>query len=636
MVFSVSPSVTVKEVDLTTTIPAITTPPAAIAGVFHWGPVNERVLISSEVELVNTFGKPSDFNAETFFTAADFLSYSNALYVVRVVSDDAEKAAVYDSSNNELFAAKYFGEYGNNLDVSYVITDASGNTHSFSTSVFSTGVSNIKGADGDAIEDVTEVASNTMVFNTSTLFVVTESADEDIEEGDILRIGTTSSGFQDMVVSSVSTTTEIVGETTIYTYKVTFANKYSLPVFNTSLLTFTRLWKYAGIVNDAPAAGSFHLIVTDRTGEISGLSGAVIEKYENLSANTAAKSADGTSLYYKNRLEVSSAYIEGSSTYTLNTSAVGRFYGSLSGGADGENEASASLFGAIAQGYDLFKEANDVDVSFILQGKAVSSNLSNYLIANISDYRKDCMTFISPRKEDVVGVSSQQTQLDNVIAFRGSLQNSSYWVMDSGYKYRYDKYNDVYRWVPLNGDIAGLASRVEPWESPAGYRKGQVKNVVKLAFNPNKAYRDLLYGKDVNPVITQVGQGTILFGDKTGLGTATGSAFTRINVRRLFITVEKAIATISASFLFEFNDEFTQNQFRNVVNPFLRDIQGRRGIIDYRVVSDSTINTPDIIDRNIFRSNIFIKPARSINFIELTFVATRTGVEFEEIVGQQF
>jgi phage tail sheath protein FI len=216
------------------------------------------------------------------------------------------------------------------------------------------------------------------------------------------------------------------------------------------------------------------------------------------------------------------------------------------------------------------------------------------------------------------------------------LQNSSYWFMDSGYKYRYDKYNDQYRWTPLNGDMAGLCARVESWESPAGFRKGRVRNVIKLAFNPTKAQRDQLYGRDVNPVIAQVGQGTILFGDKTGLGTATGSAFTRINVRRLFITVEKAIATISAQFLFEFNDEFTQNQFRQIVDPFLRDIQGRRGIIDYRVVSDATVNTADVIDANKFRSNIFIKPARSINFIELTFVATRTGVEFDEIVGQQF
>ena len=204
--------------------------------------------------------------------------------------------------------------------------------------------------------------------------------------------------------------------------------------------------------------------------------------------------------------------------------------------------------------------------------------------------------------------------------------------VDSGYKYRYDKYNDMYRWTPLNGDMAGLAARVEAWESPAGFRKGVIKNVVKLAFNPNKTMRDALYGADINPVMSQVGQGIVLFGDKTGLGLA--SAFDRLNVRRLFIAVEKSIATAAQSFLFELNDEFTQTQFKNIVDPFLRDIQGRRGIIDYRVISDSTVNTPEVIDQNKFRASIFIKPARSINVIELTFVATRTGIEFDEIVGQ--
>jgi phage tail sheath protein FI len=196
---------------------------------------------------------------------------------------------------------------------------------------------------------------------------------------------------------------------------------------------------------------------------------------------------------------------------------------------------------------------------------------------------------------------------------------------------RYDRYNDVYRYTPLNGDIAGLASRVEPFESPAGFRKGVIKNVVKLAFNPNKSQRDQLYSNEVNPVMSQVGQGIVLFGDKTGFGQ--NSAFDSLNVRRLFIAVEKAIANAAESFLFELNDEFTQAQFKGIVEPFLRDIQGKRGIVDFRVVSDETVNTPAVIDQGKFRANIFIKPARSINVIELTFVATRSGVEFEEIVG---
>jgi phage tail sheath protein FI len=283
--------------------------------------------------------------------------------------------------------------------------------------------------------------------------------------------------------------------------------------------------------------------------------------------------------------------------------------------------------------WDTFKNANELDVSFVLQGKGDNAgNFANYIISNIADYRKDCVAYISPSKEASVDSTTTNSKMTAVIAYRNKLQSSSYMFMDSGYKYRYDKYNDVYRWVPLNGDTAGLSSRVESWESPAGFRKGVIKNVVKLAFNPDKAQRDQLYAKDVNPVISQVGQGIVLFGDKTGLGA--NSAFDRLNVRRLFIAVEKAIATAAQSFLFELNDEFTQTQFKNAVDPFLRDIQGRRGIIDFRIVSDESINTPTVIDQNKFRANIFIKPARSINVIELTFVATRSGVEFDEIVGQ--
>ena len=261
-----------------------------------------------------------------------------------------------------------------------------------------------------------------------------------------------------------------------------------------------------------------------------------------------------------------------------------------------------------------------------------TANLANYIISNIVDNRRDCVAFLSPPKEAVVDLIAPNSKLNAAIAYRNQVQSSSYWFMDSGYKYRYDKYNDVYRWVPLNGDMAGLASRTESFESPAGYKRGVIKNVVKLAFNPNKAQRDLLYGSDINSVISITGQGILLFGDKTGQGFA--SAFDRINVRRLFITVEKAIATAAEQFLFEFNDEFTRTQFKNLVEPFLRDIQGRRGIIDFRVISDETVNTPLVIDQNMFKANIFIKPARSINIIELTFVATRTGVEFDEIVGQ--
>jgi hypothetical protein len=376
-----------------------------------------------------------------------------------------------------------------------------------------------------------------------------------------------------------------------------------------------------------------HIVVTDRGGAITGVSDTVLEVYENVSRTPSAKLQDGSNNYYATVIENRSDWIVVDDIQSLDNESNDFGYERLAGGLDGSSESSIP-FGRVALGYDLYKDAAEIDIAFILQGKATSANLPNYIVQNIAENRKDCVAFISPPFSEVVTPSNPQVKMNNVIDFRNLVQNSSYFFMDSGYKYRYDKYNDAYRWVPLNGDMAGLCSRIEPYESPAGYKRGVIKNVVKLAFNPNKEQRDQLYGSDINPVISQVGQGVLLFGDKTGLGTATGSAFTRINVRRLFITVEKAVATIAASFLFDFNDEFTQTQFRNSVEPFLRDIQGRRGIIDFRVISDATVNTPDVIDRNIFRGNIFIKPSRTINFIELTFIATRTGVEFDEIIGQ--
>jgi len=631
MVFSVSPSVTVREVDLTTTIPAITTPPAAIAGVFRWGPVNERVLVSSEIELANIFGTPTDFNPETFFAAADFLSYSNALYVTRVASTSAAKAI--EDADTSYFAAKHFGDLGNSLEVAYVSVSSSvGATNNFEDQLFDPTVFD----NNDLTEYTIQFGTNQISLSIPEDFDV-GSAGAALKVGDTIRLGNSEVGFQDLNITNLTVSSQILEdesntEIEIFTYNITFDRNYTLPETDATNLQFIRRWKYAYLFETAPDAGDFHIAVIDRDGSISGQAGTVLERFSNLSTIAGAKFSDGANRYYVDVLADRSAWI--AATEESLTDAVKRNYSFFVGGANGDNENAISL-GAVAKGYDLYKEGNEVDISFLIQGKP-STNLANYLISNIVEYRKDCMLFLSPDKASVVGVSSSQVQLNNVIAYRNALQNSSYWVMDSGYKYRYDKYNDVFRWVPLNGDVAGLASLVQPWESPAGYRKGRVRNVIKLAFNPNKTQRDQLYGRDVNPVIAQVGQGTVLFGDKTGFGTATGSAFTRINVRRLFLTVEKAIATISAQLLFEFNDEFTQNQFRQFVDPFLRDIQGRRGIIDFRVVSDATVNTPQVIDTNTFRANIFIKPARSISFIELTFIATRTGVEFEEIVGQQF
>jgi hypothetical protein len=416
-------------------------------------------------------------------------------------------------------------------------------------------------------------------------------------------------------------------------------------------------WAYSNEFSSAPSNTAFatsknveedelHLVVIDTTGVISGTANTVIEKFGFLSKASDAKNSDGTSNYYKDVINAKSKYIWwmghpsettnwGETTTWINQNDPDRLFDSLaqtdysfSNGTDIQPTQSQ-----IANSYNLFDNPDSVDVSLIMTGKTVGDTIPDHLIG-IAELRKDCLVFISPELEDVVDASGTETA--NILSLRNSFTSSSFAVMDSGWKYQYDRYNDVYRWVPLNGDVAGLCARTDlerdPWFSPAGFNRGQIKNVVRLAWNPTKADRDDLYKAGVNPVVTFPGEGTVLYGDKTLLSRP--SAFDRINVRRLFIVLEKTIARASRSSLFEFNDEFTRSQFVNLVEPFLRDVQGRRGIFDYRVVCDTTNNTPEVIDRNEFVGDIYIKPARSINFIQLNFVAVRTGVSFNEVVGQ--
>lgn len=643
MAFSVSPSVIVREVDASQAVPAVATPPGAIAGVFNWGPTNDPILITSENDLVSRFGKPTNDNYETFFTAADYLSYSNALYVVR--ADDGSETAtgtalVYDSNNDVIpeestygaFDAKYPGSLGNSLDVAWVTSGG------FSGTLVAVGDISASKISNTSISQTIEFNSNVLSFEVANTAQITSVP----SVGDVLVIGNSSVGYQELEIASIvetdveqtfGTGNTAVTATIAYKYDLTFTRRYTLAETSLARLSITKRWKYGSIFSGAPAANHVHVAVIDKTGDISGTPGFVLEKFENLSTTSGAVLPQGTNNYYETVIENFSSWVTVANTSVIGTASTAMTaYEVLAGGTNATTETTATLAG-LAFAWDTLKNTNEIDISFILQGKGDDAGVrANYIVANVTDYRRDCVAFLSPSKESVVDEVKTNAKLDNVIAYRNKIQNSSYWFMDSGYKYRYDKYNDTYRWTPLNGDMAGLASRVEPWESPAGYRKGIIKNIVKLAFNPSKPQRDQLYSADVNPVMSQTGRGIVLFGDKTGLGLT--SAFDRINVRRLFIAVEKSIATAAESFLFEFNDEFSQTQFRNIVDPFLRDIQGRRGIIDYRVVSDSTVNTPEIIDQNKFRASIFIKPARSINVIELTFVATRTGVEFDEIVGQ--
>ena len=413
-------------------------------------------------------------------------------------------------------------------------------------------------------------------------------------------------------------------------------------------------WEYSSQFDAGPntspyvrAAGGrldeMHIIVIDEDGQFTGERGAVLEKFAFVSKAGDAKLPDGTNNYYKNVINNRSKYIwwgrhtanvaaatnwgsEATGTTFVNTAAGANITISLAGGTSAETASDGNIQSAFA----VFANDELYDVSLIPLG-AASQSTAVSVINNVAEIRKDCVVFVSPELSDVVDNAGDEAA--DVTSFRDSLPSTSYAVMDSGWKYQYDRYNDVYRYVPLNGDMAGLAVRTDftndPWFSPAGFNRGQVKNVIKLPYSPRKTDRDTLYKKGVNPVVTFPGQGTVLFGDKTLL--ATPSAFDRINVRRLFIVLEKAIATAAKFQLFEFNDDFTRTQFRGIVEPFLRDVQGRRGITDFKVVCDETNNTGEVIDRNEFVADIYIKPARSINFITLSFVATRTGVSFEEV-----
>ena len=635
MPFQVSPGVNVSEIDLTTVVPAVSTTEGAIAGHFSWGPVNQRVLVDTEDRLVNIFNKPNSNTATDFFTAANFLTYGNALYTVRVVNgaNNATSGAVGGYVENEEYynetytniaghgdwVAKYPGELGNSLKVSTCQSAAAWES-TVATSYSATRNSAAVGLIGDG-----EGASNT-----ETQFVV----------GDILLLG------PDKEQRKIKT---LSGNT------VTLDSNYTGNTVNTYTTDLTRRWEFSGNFDSAPGTSTFgtaqnattdemHIAIVDEDGAITGASGSVIEGYESVSVASDAKTTQGASNYYKTIMNQQSGYIwfggHNSSATNAGKKASGLTFGgdalpvsvSMTNGKDGDTPSSAQKIA----GYDLFKSATDVDVSFLL-GSDADATLATHLITNIAESRKDCLAILSPERADVVKNNAYAgKERDDIITFRDSLPSSSYAVLDSGWKYQYDKYNDTYRYVPLNADTAGLMvqtdSTRDPWFSPAGFNRGNVKNVIRLAFNPSKGDRDQLYKKGVNPVVTFPGQGTVLYGDKTLLSKP--SAFDRINVRRLFIVLEKAISTASKFTLFEFNDDFTRAQFRNLVEPFLRDVQGRRGITDFRVVCDGTNNTGEVIDRNEFVGDIYIKPARSINFIQLNFVAVRSGVEFSEVVGR--
>ena len=556
MAFQLSPGVNVSEIDLTTIVPSVATSIGAFAGPFAWGPAGEIITISDEVRFTDRFGKPDSTNYEYWFSAANFLSYTNTLKIVRAISIADSRNAIansqatavlikneddwelnYSTGQGEVgeFAARFPGSIGNSLKVSM--------------------------ADANTYNGWTYASSFTSTPNTSNF-----------------------------------------------------------------------------VINQGGAFDEVHVIVVDEDGKFTGTKGTVLETFPFASKASDAKDDSGNSIFYKNVIASQSRYIQwmdhpttgtnwgGNSAVTF-ANLASNVTVSLSNGSDG-NVSTANVVTA----YDFFDNSESVDISLVISGPA-NATVATSLIS-MAESRKDCMIFLSPEKEDCVNNPGDEAA--DTVAYRDTLTSTSYAVLDGNWKYQYDKYNDVYRWVPLNGDVAGLCARTDqerdPWFSPGGLNRGIIKNIIKLAYNPTKTERDTLYVKGINPVVTFQGEGTVLFGDKTL--QSKPSAFDRINVRRLFIVLEKSIARAARFSLFEFNDQFTRAQFVALVEPFLRDVQGRRGITDFRVVCDETNNTGEIIDRNEFIGDIYIKPARSINFIQLNFVAVRTGVSFDEVVGK--
>jgi hypothetical protein len=771
MAVFLSSGVQFNEIDLSTVIPAVSVSAGALAGVFRWGPVSQRFHIDSENTLVRYFGQPTNFNAETFFTAANFLSYANQLYVVRAANTsgrtphaiytsntDSEGAKVFEGNTMYVTSGMYLTQASNIAIVPVVgqrITVTSANATHFvlsnaalangsvelwfgnpqtsysavgievdgvvdnlvnqivrnetdyfsrDTGVWANGIfhtapgefdsdvlwiakypgsmgkslrvctcdnantyaSNLnlttldpQNANGTVLAAINfeignNIATIVVAGNATNISTVTEA----ITLGDNILAGNNLIGFQYNSVTDVAVEKNNTANTT--TVLITFTDPYRLHTpYQSTILS--RHWEHFATVGVAPGQSSYqlyngntaamdemHVVVVDEGGMFSGTPGTVLETFKGISRATDAKNLDSSDNYYAHVINQNSAYIwwandrstAPSANAALLTSATstapGDYYMQL--GTDGYDETEVSL-STLGNAWDMFVSPEDIDIGLILQGRPCGAagatwQLANYLIQNIAQVRRDCVVCLSPDKNVILNQFGNEAM--NLTQWRNYVEGSNYAVCDSGYKYQYDRYADIYRWIPLNGDIAGLCARTDqtndPWWSPAGLNRGLIKNVMKLAYNPKKSDRDVLYPNGINPVITIPGTGTLLYGDKTL--QPKPSAFDRINVRRLFITLEKAISLSAKYSLFEFNDEFTRNAFKNMVNPYLRQIQGRRGIYDFLVVCDGDNNTPAVIDANQFVGDIYIKPARSINWIILNFVAVATGVQFSEVVGK--
>jgi len=628
----ISPGVKITEQDLVSSSQAVSTTAGAIAGQFRWGPINDPTLITSETELAVQFGKPNATNVVDFLSAANYLGYSSPLFVVRaantalnataeattgsgtsgtgllIANDDAYLNAA--SFDNGPWAARYAGDLGNSLKVSLCPSSAAWQSTP---------------AGGVAV-----TAGSTSVTGTNTTFTT------ELTVGDVLVINGRS-----IKVASIASNTAL-----------TLAEAHLTGSANTG---FTRRWEYFSEFDSAPgtstgagASGAsndeLHVVVVDQDGLITGVAGTVLEKYGYLSKASNAKAESGGTNYYKNAINDRSNYvwwtdhdtlgsnwgnefITSGSAVTYSAIAKPRNY-SLAGGSDG----NAITDGDRSTAYGLLANKQEVPVSIIIAGQSTATVI-NRITADVAEVRKDVIVAISPTRASVV--NNAGSEAGSIATWADTVTRSTYVVADSGWKYQYDKYNDTYVYVPLNADTAGCIARNdtsrEPWLSPAGFTNGRVQNLVRLAFNPNQAERDTLYKYAINPVFTQVGRGTVLFGDKTF--TLKNTSMNRVNVRKLFIELQKTIGSAADNVLFDQNDATTRAGFVNLIVPYLRSVQARRGITAFRVVCDERNNPEDVVNANEFVCDIFVQPIRSVNFIQLNFVSVRGNATFSEIAA---
>mgnify|MGYP001379503157 CR=1 FL=1 len=663
-----SPGVEIQERDLTIgSIETVEVNVGAIAGAFSKGPVLKPVRIASESQLIEQFGEPSDGNATTWWTAASFLQYGGVLDVVRV-STSGQLTASDDNVTSPYTLSIPTIEV-------YEATYATASSNPWKWAARNPGVeaNAIKVAIIDKGADVTLTLDGALSTVTVGTAVATATASPNGSKSGFIYAWDATTNKVSLITSDTWIATDII-ENGVSDVTVTAKSDWYDSQTAYGSVGWNSIAPRPGtspyVAERGGANDEMHVVVYDSTGVITGKPNSLLEKFTFVSKANNAKTSSGAVNYYPTVIQDKSQYVYWGShendAYDVSGNAAitstANFGGTNNAGnpstttfdlfsSDSANrsytfvkgaESLSATSGEIITGLTEFADTETLDIDYLLMGPGDASSKTNTQaiaakVLSVCSGRKDAVGFLSPYYGDVVGVTSSATQTQNVVDFYDTMQATSFGVFDNGWKYIYDRFADKYRYVPLNGDVAGLCASVTangtPWFSPAGLNRGAIRGAVKLAFSPTKSERDTLYQRRINPVTSLPGQGIVLFGDKTAL--ASPSAFDRINVRRLFNVIEKTIGNAAKGVLFELNDEFTRNNFKNVVEPFLRGIQAERGITDFLVVCDTTNNTGAIIDANEFKADFYIKPARSINFITLTFIATRTGVSFEEVVPRR-